>query len=114
MNQFMEVIQKLETSISQTEAFQKLKDTVDIVRDDEQARTIFTQFRDVQVKLQQKQMQGEELLEEEYLYFQKTAQLAQQNPKIMAMLEAEMELSSLIDEANRSLIKPIQSLYDGL
>ena len=110
----MELIQKLETSISQTEAFQQLKDTVDIVRDDEQARTIFTHFRDVQVKLQQKQMQGEELLEEEYLYLQKTAQLAEQNPKIMAMLEAEMELSRLIDEANRIAIKPIQSLYDGL
>ncbi|MED3661075.1 YlbF family regulator [Ureibacillus sp. FSL K6-8385] len=114
MSNFMNAIQSLETSISQTEEFQKLKGAVEIVRNDEQARTIFTQFRDAQLLLQQKQMQGEELQEDEFIHLQKTAQLAQQNPKIMAMLEAEMALSRLIDEVNRSLIKPIQSLYDGL
>lgn len=110
----MNDIQKLETSISQTEEFQMLKLAVEAVRADDEARNLFTNFRDVQIKLQQKQMQGEELQEDEYVYLQKTAQLAQQNYKIMAMLEAEMALSKVIDEVNRVLVQPIQSLYDGL
>lgn len=114
LNQIMNDIQKLEVVISQTAEFQTLKSAVETVRADDEARNLFTQFRDIQVKLQQKQMQGEELMEDEYIHLQKTAQLAQQNVKIMAMLEAEMALSKVIDEVNQVLIKPIQSLYDGL
>jgi len=30
------------------------------------------------------------------------------------MLEAEMQLSKVIEEVNRILVKPIQSLYEGI
>lgn len=114
MSNFLETIQQVEASISQTEEFQQLKGAVEVVRNDDEARTIFTQFRDTQLKLQQMQMQGEELQEEELFYLQKVFQLAEANPKITALFEAEMALSRLIDELNRSLIKPIQSIYEGL
>ena len=39
---------------------------------------------------------------------------AQQNPKIMKMLEAEMKLSGLIEEVNRVLMKPVQQLYESI
>nr|WP_106780997.1 YlbF family regulator [Lysinibacillus timonensis] len=107
-------INQLESSLKQTEQFKVLKEAVEIVRQDEEAKTLFTNFRDIQMKLQQKQMNGEELLEDEYMYLQKTAQLAQTNPKILTMLEAEMALSSIIEEINGAIVKPIQSLYDGL
>ena len=114
MSNFLETIQQVEASISQTEEFQQLKGAIEVVRNDEEARTIFTQFRNAQLKLQQMQMQGEELREEEYLYFQKVLQLAEQNQKIKALFDAEMALSRLIDDLNRSLIRPIQSIYEGL
>lgn len=107
-------INKFEGKLVNTNEFQTLKEAVDIVRADEEAKTLFTNFRDIQMKLQEKQMNGEELLEDEYMYLQKTAQLAQQNPKILAMLEAEMGLSKIIEELNQIIVKPIQSLYDGL
>ena len=66
------------------------------------------------MKLQEKQTSGEELTEEEYAYLQKTAQLAQQDAKILAMLEAEMALSTVIQEVNRIITQPIQALYDEL
>lgn len=107
-------INKLEAALRQTDEFKVLKDTVEAVRADEEAKKLFTNFRDIQMKLQQKQMAGEELSEDELIYVQKAAQLAQQNYKILAMLEAEMALSKVIEEVNRILVKPIQSLYDGL
>lgn len=109
-----EDINKLEATLRQTDEFKVLKEAVEVVRNDEEAKTLFTNFRDIQMKLQQKQMTGEELLEDELMHAQKAAQLAQQNVKILAMLEAEMALSKMIEEVNRIIVKPIQSLYDGL
>ena len=107
-------INKLEATLRQTPEFNKLKEAVEAVRVDEEATKLFTNFREIQMKLQQKQMNGEELQEDELVYAQKAAQLAQGSPKILAMLEAEMALSKMIEEVNRILVKPIQSLYDGL
>ena len=109
-----EDLNKLQATLRETDEFVNLQKVVEDVRSDEQSRTLFTNFRDVQTKLQQKQIAGEELTEEEYLYLQKTAQLAQQDLKILAMLEAEMALSKIIEEVNRVITQPIQSLYDGL
>ena len=107
-------INKLEATMRQTDEFKTLKDAVEAVRADEEATKLFANFRDIQMKLQQKQMNGEELLEDELMFAQKAAQLAQSSPKILTMLEAEMALSKVIEEVNRILVKPIQSLYDGL
>ncbi|MEK4627219.1 MAG: YlbF family regulator [Solibacillus sp.] len=107
-------INKLQATFRQTEEFVNLQKAVEDVRADEQSKALFTNFRDVQMKLQQKQAGGEEITEEEYVFLQKTAQLAQQDVKILAMLEAEMALSSVIEEVNRLITQPIQSLYDGL
>lgn len=107
-------IEKLQAAFTATEQFETLKKTVDEVRSDEEAKTLFVNFRNVQKKLQAKQAQGEEIVEEDYLYLQKTAQLAQTNVKILAMLEAEMAMSDILENVNRSLVEPIQSLYDGL
>lgn len=107
-------IAKLESIFRETKEFKVLQETVEEVKKDEEARTLFVNFRNIQQKLQQKQMAGEELLEDEYVYLQKTAQLAQQNVKILAMLEAEMAMSTVIEEVNRMLVEPIQSLYEGI
>lgn len=109
-----EDINKLQATFRKTEEFENLQKAVEAVREDEAAKKLFTNFRDVQMKMQDKQNAGEELTEEEYVYLQKTAQLAQQDLKILAMLEAEMALSTVIQEVNRIITQPIQSLYDGL
>ncbi|MCH7322794.1 YlbF family regulator [Solibacillus sp. MA9] len=109
-----EDINKLQATFRKTDEFENLQKAVDAVREDEEAKKLFTNFRDVQMKMQDKQNAGEEITEEEYVYLQKVAQLAQQDLKILAMLEAEMALSAVIQEVNRIITQPIQSLYDGL
>ena len=107
-------INALEATFRKTAEFEALQEAVAVVKADEDALTLFQNFRKVQMDLQQKQMAGEDLLEDELVYAQKTAQLAQQNGKILAMLEAEMKLSSIIEEVNRILVKPVQALYEGI
>ncbi len=107
-------VNKLEATFRKTAEFLEVQQAVEEVKQDEVALELFKSFRKIQVSLQEKQMQGEEVLPEELEYAQKTAQLAQQNPKIMTMLEAEMKLSSIIDEVNRVLMKPVQEIYETI
>lgn len=107
-------INALEATFRKTTEFAALQEAVAVVKADEEALKLFQNFRKIQMDLQEKQMAGEELQEDELVYAQKTAQLAQQNEKILAMLEAEMKLSSVIEEVNRILVKPVQALYEGI
>ena len=107
-------LNKLVLNFRKLDEFKALEEAVEQVRADEEAKNYFTNFRDIQIKLQQKQVASEEITEEELAYVQKAAQLAQSNPKIIAMLEAEMALSGIIEEANRVLFQPIQGMYEGL
>lgn len=107
-------INKLETTLRQTDEFANVKATVESVKADPAALVLFQSFRKIQMSLQEKQMSNEEISGEEIEYAQKTAQLAQENEKISQMLQAEMALSQLIEEVNRVLIKPVQELYEGI
>lgn len=104
---------KLESTLRKTDEYEAVKTAMADVQTDEEANTLFRSFREIQMNLQQKQMAGEEIAGDELEHAQKTAQLAQENPKIMAMLEAEMKLSSLIEEINRVVLKPVQDLYEN-
>ena len=114
MNNIYNEINALEGSFRQTNEFNALEEAIATVKADADAKALFQNFRKVQLSLQEKQMKGEQIGEEEMLYAQKTAQLAQQNEKIAKMLQAEMALSGLIEEINRVLVKPIQGLYKEL
>ncbi|EPD50709.1 hypothetical protein HMPREF1210_02679 [Paenisporosarcina sp. HGH0030] len=107
-------INRLETTFRKTSEYASVQKAVAAVKADEQALALFKSFRDLQMTLQQKQMQGEEISGEELEYAQKTAQLAQSNPKIEQMLQAEMALSGLMEDVNRVLMKPVQALYEGI
>ncbi|PIC62998.1 hypothetical protein CSV79_13935 [Sporosarcina sp. P13] len=104
---------KLESTLRKTDQYQAVKTAMAEVKEDEEARVLFESFREIQMNLQQKQMAGEEIAGEELEHAQKTAQLAQENPTIMAMLTAEMKLSELIEEVNRVVLKPVQDLYES-
>lgn len=107
-------LNKLEATLRKTNEFAQVQQAIEAVKNDEQALELFKSFRKIQMTLQEKQMQGEEIAGEELEYAQKTAQLAQQNEKIMQMLQAEMGLSGLIEEVNRVLMKPVQDMYEKM
>ncbi|WP_397539950.1 YlbF family regulator [Rummeliibacillus pycnus] len=107
-------INALEGSFRKTSEFKALEEAIASVKADADAKALFQNFRKVQLSLQEKQMKGEQIGEDELQYAQKTAQLSQQNEKIGKMLQAEMALSGLIEEINRVLVKPVQGLYQEL
>ena len=58
-------INKLETTLRQTDEFANVKAAVESVKADAEALVLFQSFRKIQMSLQEKQMSGEEISGEE-------------------------------------------------
>lgn len=102
---------ELEKSIRESDEFKTLEISLDTVMNDETARKMFENFRNVQMNLQQKQMQGEEVSEEEVEQARKVVELVQQHTEISKLMESEQRLNTLINDISAIITKPIEELY---
>jgi cell fate (sporulation/competence/biofilm development) regulator YlbF (YheA/YmcA/DUF963 family) len=75
---------------------------------------MFDQFRQIQMNLQQKQMMGQEISEQEVQQAQSTVAVVQQNEKIAQLMQAEQRMSMIIGELNQLIMKPLEELYGNL
>lgn len=101
----------LESALRQSEEFNKMKDLYAKVNANPESKELFEEFRTVQLDLQQKQMQGEEIGEEDVAKAQKTAEEIEKDENIGSLMEAEQQMSQLIQDLNRVIMKPIEELY---
>lgn len=102
---------ELEKAVRQSEEYTRLKTMYQEVNADEASRKMFESFREIQMKLQQKQMMGEEITPQEVEQAQKTVALVQQNPKIAQLMDAEQRMSMVIADMNQIIMKPLEELY---
>lgn len=102
----------LEAALRESEEFQQMKELYSKVNNNAESKKLFDEFRDIQMTLQQKQMQGEELLEEEIQKAQNSAQEIENDENIRGLMEAEQKMSELIQNLNRVIMKPIEELYE--
>ncbi|WP_449620493.1 YlbF family regulator [Robertmurraya sp. Marseille-Q9965] len=102
---------ELEKAIRNSNELNELKKMYDAVNADDTARTMFENFRNIQMQLQQKQMMGEEITQEEVEQAQKSVALVQQHDMIGKLMEAEQRMSVIITELNQIIMKPLEELY---
>lgn len=102
---------ELEKAIRQSDEFKRLKQMYDAVNADDSARRMFENFRNIQMNLQQKQMMGQEISQEEVNQAQKSVALVQQHPVISKLMEAEQRMGMVIGELNQLIMKPLEELY---
>lgn len=101
----------LEQALRQSEEYSRLKNLYDEVNGDPSAKKMFDNFRDIQLNLQQKQMNGEDITQEEVEQAQKSVALVQRDEKISRLMEAEQRMSMLIADLNKIIMKPLEELY---
>ncbi|MBL4986936.1 MULTISPECIES: YlbF family regulator [Bacillus] len=106
-----DVAYDLEKALRHSEEYSNLRNLYDEVNADDSSKRMFENFRDIQVNLQQKQMTGQEITQEEVEQAQKTVALVQQHDKISQLMEAEQRVSVLIGELNKIIMKPLEELY---
>ncbi|MCE7793706.1 YlbF family regulator [Salipaludibacillus sp. CUR1] len=102
---------ELARELKESEEFTKLRDLHNEVNGDEVAKRMLDNFRQVQMELQQKQMQGEQITEEEIQNAQKQFELVQQHEVISKLMEEEQKMSQLVGELNKIITQPLEELY---
>ncbi|GAA0447807.1 MAG: YlbF family regulator [Bacillota bacterium] len=101
----------LEKAIRESEEFKSLKTAYDAVMNDPSAKQMFDNFRDTQMALQEKQMQGQEITEEEVEKARQVVELVQQHQDISKLMEEEQRLNLVINDVSRIITKPLEELY---
>ncbi|SES69261.1 Cell fate regulator YlbF, YheA/YmcA/DUF963 family (controls sporulation, competence, biofilm development) [Oceanobacillus limi] len=101
----------LEKAIRESEEFKGLKSAFEAVMNDPSAKQMFENFRDTQMQLQEKQMQGQEITEEEVEKARSVVELVQQHEDISKLMEEEQRLNMMINEISQIITKPLEELY---
>ncbi|MTH54613.1 hypothetical protein GKZ89_14510 [Bacillus mangrovi] len=104
----------LEKALRESTEYKELVALYEQVNADESAKNMFDNFRDIQLKLQQKQMAGQEITQEEVDHAQKSVALVQQHETIARLMEAEQRMSMIIAELNKIIMKPLEELYGAV
>ncbi|MCM3004738.1 YlbF family regulator [Priestia koreensis] len=106
-----DVAYDLEKAVRASEEYSNLKQAYQEVEADSSAKELFDKFRNIQLELQQKQMSGQEISQQEVEQAQQTVAFVQQNPKIAKLMESEQRMSTLIAEVNKIVMKPLEDIY---
>ncbi len=102
---------QIEREIRQIPEFVELQAAFAKVKENEEAYKLFKEFQDLQVTLQQKQMQGEEFTDEDAAKAQELATKVQGEEVINVLMAKEQTFSTIVNDLNRIIMKPIQELY---
>lgn len=103
----------LEKAIRESEEFQALSAAYEAVMSDPSSKEMFEAFRDTQIDLQEKQMQGQEITEEEVEKARKVVEAVQEHEGIAKLMEEEQRLNLVINDISQIITKPLEELYSN-
>ncbi|PRO64649.1 YlbF family regulator [Alkalicoccus urumqiensis] len=107
----MDKAQELQQELRNSEEFAQLKQLHEDINNDEVAKKMLDNFRGLQMQLQQKQMNGEQISEEEVQQAQQQFEVVQQHEQIMKLMEEEQKMSQMVSEINKVVTQPLEELY---
>ncbi len=102
---------QLESDLRKTDEFKNLEKAFEDLKEDEEASSLFDKFRVVQQTIQQKQMMGEEITEDDAKEAQELSAQVGENETLAKLIEAEQRVGQVIEEINQIALKPLQELY---
>ncbi|WP_071396048.1 YlbF family regulator [Bacillus tuaregi] len=105
---------ELERALRNSDEYQTLRGLYDEVNADASANALFDKFRSMQIEMQQKQMMGQDISQEEIAQAQIIVSDVQKNEKISKLMEAEQRMSQIVTELNQIIIKPLEELYGSV
>lgn len=102
---------QLEQALRDSEEYKAIKDAFAKVKENDESKKLFDEFRETQMSFQQKQMQGEEIPEEDLQKAQEQAQAIEKNDNISELMNAEQKMSQVFQEINQIIVKPLDEIY---
>ncbi|WP_394233272.1 YlbF family regulator [Niallia oryzisoli] len=105
---------ELEKALRNSDEYKTLKGLYDEVNADPTSNELFGKFRNMQIEMQQKQMMGQDISQEEIAQAQIVVSDVQKNEKISKLMDAEQRMSQIVTELNQIIIKPLEELYGSV
>ncbi|MBF7016741.1 YlbF/YmcA family competence regulator [Staphylococcus durrellii] len=102
---------QLEQALRESDEYQAIQNAYAKVKENEESKKLFDEFRETQLSFQQKQMQGEEIGEEELQKAQEQAQEIENDSNISDLMAAEQNMSQIFQEINQIIVKPLDEIY---
>lgn len=106
-----DVANQLESAVRNSDEYAQIKALHDAVNTNAESKKIFEDFRQIQLSLQEKQLSGQEITEEDINKAQSTAELIEKDENISKLMQAEQRMSVIIQDINRIVMKPLEELY---
>lgn len=97
--------------LKDSQQFKDLKKSYDMLKLDSVGYALFQQFQNLQMTLQQKQMQGQEVTEQDVQPLQDLSTKMQNIEAIKDLMAKEQAMSTVMDDLNRIISAPIAELY---
>ncbi|MDT3918108.1 YlbF family regulator, partial [Staphylococcus saprophyticus] len=86
---------QLEQALRESDEYQAIQNAYAKVKENQESKDLFDEFRETQLSFQQKQMQGEEIGEEELQKAQEQAQKIENDSNISELMAAEQNMSQV-------------------
>jgi len=102
---------QLEQALRESDEYQAIQKAYANVKENKESKELFDEFRETQLEFQQKQMQGEEIGEEELQKAQEQAQKIENDSNISELMAAEQNMSQIFQEINQIIVKPLDEIY---
>lgn len=102
---------QLEQALRESDEYQAIQNAYAKVKENQESKDLFDEFRETQLNFQQKQMQGEEISEEDLQKAQEQAQQIEQDQNISELMAAEQKMSQVFQEINQIIVKPLDEIY---
>lgn len=106
-----ELAVQMQSALQNSPQFQEVNAAFQAVKQDPNSYSVFKQFQGFQAQMQQKLATGQELTQQDQQQGQQLAFTAQNDPKIVALMNAEQKLNEFIGSINGIIMQPIQKLY---
>lgn len=111
MNNVYDTAYQLGRDLKELEAFQQLKAAFKAVSEDEAAKALYDEFKQVSQTYQEAMMAGQELSEEQMQAMQDLSGRIGQNVLIQQLMQHEQMISQVMKDINKIITEPLSALY---
>lgn len=91
--------------------YKKLEETLQKIREHEETNKLYSEFKDLSLKIQQQQMEGQEPDEEMINQLREMSNKISDNDLINELMIYEQYVSQMIAEINEIFTKPLNEIY---
>lgn len=108
-----ELGEQVTQALKDSEQFQALQAAFNAMKADTDTYKLFKEFQKIQLDLQQKQMSGQQLTNDEMKHAREVADQVGKIDSIKNLMEAERGVNSMLNQLNKTITQPIQDIYAG-